>query len=118
MDDYNKNYKLSILNEMINTADDYKRKKESLDIHTYEKDKIKYIEENNKIKKNIKISKYFISAVSIIFAISINTLILYIYALVGKNTFIKFINNYAIELVIAPIFTAIIIWIVNRFTNI
>ena len=27
MDDYNKNYKLSILNEMLNTADDYKRKK-------------------------------------------------------------------------------------------
>lgn len=28
-----------------------KEKKESLDIHTYEKDKTKYIEENNKIKK-------------------------------------------------------------------
>lgn len=116
--EYNKSYKLSILNQLLNTADNYRRKKESVDLLTCE-EKCKNSKSNqdtldSKLKTIKIIIPIFSSMLSIFFCLGI----LYIYLKMGKTMFMQLFEDYIIVVFIFPMISSLVYHIYNKYKNI
>ncbi len=116
--EYNKSYKLSILNQLLNTADNYRRKKESVDLLTCE-EKCKNSKSNqdtldSKLKTIKIIIPIFSSMLSIFFCLGI----LYIYLKMGKTMFMQLFEYYIIVVFIFPMISSLVYHIYNKYKNI
>lgn len=122
MNDYNaeyyKSYKLSILNQLLNTADNYRRKKESVDILTCE-EKCKNSKSNqDTLDSKLKTIKYIIPIFSTMLSIFICLIILYIYSKIGKTMFVQLFEDHIIVLVVFPMITSIVYHFYNKYKKI
>ncbi len=95
-----KRSKLSVLNQLLSQADSYKRIIGSVELNECEKRCNEHNKKHNEIKDRERKILVFSVLVSIIISFAILLTVLYFFAIVGNDNYIKFVNEYLLGLVI------------------
>lgn len=117
-DTYTLNYKLSVLNEMLNIADGYRRKMESVDLLLCEEKCSKTNTILEKINSNIKQMKYIIPIFSLVISICTSIFIIYVYAKVGDERFVQFFEENVWQIILFPTISTILYGLYNKYKKI
>lgn len=112
-----KGHKLGVLNQLLATADNVRRNKDSVEISVCEDKCNKHNNDLNQLKSTqIKVFYLSLLATTVITAF-VCLAITYIYAKVGNEAFIKFIEENFWAVIGFPIITAIVMYIVHKIIN-